>query len=69
MSLIEKTAAELLALQAAGQASAAEIADAFLTAVADREPKLKSFMTVDDADVRLLGSDVDSLWAAYQATL
>ena len=33
MSLIEKTAAELLALQAAGKASAAEIADAFLAAV------------------------------------
>ena len=44
MSLIEKTATELLALQAAGKASAAEIADAFLAAFRDREPKLKAFM-------------------------
>jgi hypothetical protein len=33
MSLIEKTATELLALQASGQATAAQIADAFLASI------------------------------------
>jgi aspartyl-tRNA(Asn)/glutamyl-tRNA(Gln) amidotransferase subunit A len=60
MSLIEKTAAELLALQAAGQASAVEVADAFLAALRDREPKLQSFMTVDEADVRRQAAAVDA---------
>ncbi len=64
MSLIEKTAAELLAVQAAKQASAAEIADAFLAAVRDREPKLKSFMTVDEADVRKQAVAIDAKRAA-----
>src|SRR5687768_15148612 len=66
MSLIEKTAAELLAVQAAKQASAAEIADAFLAAVRDREPKLHSFMTVDEADVRKQAAAVDAKRAAGQ---
>ncbi len=66
MSLIEKTAAELLAVQTAGQASAAEIADAFLNAVADREPKLKSFMTVDEADVRKQAAAIDAKRKAGQ---
>ncbi|MBN9523158.1 Asp-tRNA(Asn)/Glu-tRNA(Gln) amidotransferase subunit GatA [bacterium] len=66
MSLIEKTAAELLAVQAAGQAGAAEIADAFLKAVADREPKLKSFMTVDEADVRRQAAAIDAKRKAGQ---
>ena len=35
MSLIEKTATELLALQAEGKATAVEIADAFLAAYRD----------------------------------
>jgi aspartyl-tRNA(Asn)/glutamyl-tRNA(Gln) amidotransferase subunit A len=50
MSLIEKTATQLLALQAEGKASAAEIADEFLAACAAREPKLNSFMRAPDAD-------------------
>ena len=49
MSLIEKTATELLALQAEGKASALEIADAFLAATAAREPKLRSFTLPPDA--------------------
>jgi len=64
MSLIEKTAAELLALQAAKQASAAEVADAFLAAVRDREPKLHAFMTVDEADVRKQAAAIDAKRAA-----
>ena len=61
MSLIEKTAAELLALQAEGQASAAEIADAFLAACAAREPKLHSFMLPPDPDtVRAQARAIDA---------
>jgi aspartyl-tRNA(Asn)/glutamyl-tRNA(Gln) amidotransferase subunit A len=50
MSLIEKTATELLALQVAGKVSAVEIADAFLASFAEREPKLQSFVLAPDAD-------------------
>jgi aspartyl-tRNA(Asn)/glutamyl-tRNA(Gln) amidotransferase subunit A len=50
MSLIEKTATELLALQADGKSSATEIAEAFLASVAAREPKLRSFVLAPDAD-------------------
>jgi aspartyl-tRNA(Asn)/glutamyl-tRNA(Gln) amidotransferase subunit A len=61
MSLIEKTATELLALQAARQASALEIAEAFLAATAAREPKLQSFMQTPDADaVRAHASAIDA---------
>src|SRR5262245_64465991 len=44
MSLTQKTAAELVALQAAGQATAADITDAFLAAIRDRDPKVKAFL-------------------------
>lgn len=44
MSLTDKSAAELVALQAAGQASAADITDAFLAAIRDRDPKVKAFL-------------------------
>ncbi len=50
MSLIEKTASELLALQAEGKASAVEIVDAFLASTAAREPKLQSFMLPPDTE-------------------
>jgi aspartyl-tRNA(Asn)/glutamyl-tRNA(Gln) amidotransferase subunit A len=61
MALIEKTASELLALQAEGKASAAEIADAFLAAYAAREPKLNSFMLAPDADaVRKQAAEIDA---------
>jgi len=59
MSLIEKSATELLALQASAQATAVEIADAFLSAAREREPKLKSFMLLDDADVRRQAAAID----------
>src|SRR5262249_27544256 len=52
MSLIEKTAAELFALQATGEATAATIADTFLDAIRDRDPRVKAFLHVDQADVR-----------------
>ena len=60
MSLIEKTAAELIALQAAGRASAVEVADAFLAAVRNRDPRLKAFLLVDETDVRRQAAAVDA---------
>jgi aspartyl-tRNA(Asn)/glutamyl-tRNA(Gln) amidotransferase subunit A len=61
MSLIEKTATELLALQAEGKASAVGIADAFLAACGAREPKLKSFVLPPDADaVRTRAKAIDA---------
>ena len=44
MSLTEKTATELVALQASGQATAAEITDAFLAAIKTRDPKVQAFL-------------------------
>ncbi|HEY1186368.1 MAG TPA: Asp-tRNA(Asn)/Glu-tRNA(Gln) amidotransferase subunit GatA [Gemmata sp.] len=65
MSLIEKTATELLALQAEGKASALEIADAFLGAVAAREGKLKSFTLPPDPEaVRTSARAIDAKRAA-----
>jgi aspartyl-tRNA(Asn)/glutamyl-tRNA(Gln) amidotransferase subunit A len=60
MNLIESTAAELIALQTAGKASAVEIADAFLAAVRDRETKLRAFVRVDEDDVRRQAAAVDA---------
>ncbi|MBN9121040.1 MAG: Asp-tRNA(Asn)/Glu-tRNA(Gln) amidotransferase subunit GatA [Planctomycetes bacterium] len=61
MSLFEKTATELLALQAEGKASAVEVADAFLAAYSAREPKLKSFMLSPDPDaVRRRAAEIDA---------
>jgi len=61
MSLIEKTASELLTLQAEGKASAVEIAEAFLAAYSARESKLNSFMLAPDADaVRTQAKAIDT---------
>lgn len=61
MSLIEKTASELLALQAEGKASAAEVADAFLAAYSAREPKLNAFMLAPDPDAaRKRAAEIDA---------
>ncbi|HUR54495.1 MAG TPA: Asp-tRNA(Asn)/Glu-tRNA(Gln) amidotransferase subunit GatA [Gemmataceae bacterium] len=57
MSLTDKTAAELVALQASGRATAAEITDAFLAAIRDRDAKVKAF---------LFPSETES-WARQQA--
>jgi aspartyl-tRNA(Asn)/glutamyl-tRNA(Gln) amidotransferase subunit A len=64
--MIEKTATDLLALQAAGKASAAEIADAFLAAYREREPKLKAFTSLDEAEIRRQAAAVDARRAAKQ---
>src|SRR5262245_66282802 len=66
MSLNEKTASELLTLQAEGKASAVEIADAFLAAAHAREPKLQAFMLLDDADVKRQAAAVDAKRKAGQ---
>lgn len=67
MSLHEKTAAELLALQAGGKASALEIADAFLAAFRQREPKLSAFMLTPNEDaVRERAAEIDTRRKAGQ---
>jgi aspartyl-tRNA(Asn)/glutamyl-tRNA(Gln) amidotransferase subunit A len=64
MSLIEKTATELLTLQAGGQVSAAEIAEAFLASYSAREPKLRAFMLMNEEDVRAQAKVIDAKRAA-----
>ncbi len=60
MNLIEKTATELLALQASGGASAVEIAEAFLASIRSREPAVRAFLLVDEASVRAQAASVDA---------
>ncbi|QEL14845.1 Asp-tRNA(Asn)/Glu-tRNA(Gln) amidotransferase subunit GatA [Limnoglobus roseus] len=60
MSLTEKTAAELLALQAAGKASAVEITDAFLASIADRDQKVQAFMHVEGANAKAVAAVIDA---------
>ena len=60
MNLTEKTATELLALQASGAATAAQVADAFLASIKQREPKVKAFLLVDEADVRKQAEAIDA---------
>lgn len=66
MSLIEKTAAELLALQASGQATAVEIAEAFLASYQQRETKLRAFTTLDEQAIRQQAAAVDAKRKAGQ---
>ncbi len=58
--MIDLTASELIALQASGQASAVEIADAFLASIRQREPKLQAFLHIDEAAVRMQADAVDA---------
>ncbi len=46
MSIIQKTAVELLQMQAKGEATSEAITSAFLDAITQRDPKIKAFMTV-----------------------
>jgi aspartyl-tRNA(Asn)/glutamyl-tRNA(Gln) amidotransferase subunit A len=66
MSLTDKSATELLALLAAGRASAVEITDAFLAAIRTREPKLQAFLHVDEEAARNQAAAVDARRAAGQ---
>ena len=52
MNLIDKTAAERLAIQAQGAATAEAIADAFLVSIKQRDPSVKAFLHVDESAVR-----------------
>jgi aspartyl-tRNA(Asn)/glutamyl-tRNA(Gln) amidotransferase subunit A len=60
MSLIEKTANELLQLQSSGQASASQITEAFLAAIRERDPKIQSYMLVDEAGALAQAAAVDA---------
>ena len=60
MNLTEKTATELLTLQAAGGVSAVEIAEAFLASIRSREPAVKAFLLVDEASVRAQAAAIDA---------
>ena len=66
MSLFEKTAVELLDLQAAGKANAVEIAETFLAAAHEREPKLHSFLLLDENAVRRQAATVEARRKAGQ---
>ena len=57
MSLTDKTATELVALQSSGRATAADITDAFLAAIRTRDPKVRAFLWPDETEV----------WAREQA--
>jgi aspartyl-tRNA(Asn)/glutamyl-tRNA(Gln) amidotransferase subunit A len=60
MSLIERTATELLALQAKGEATAEAITDAFLAAIRSRDPNVKAFLHVDEDAARQQARAVDA---------
>ena len=66
MSLIEKTATELLALQAKGEATASAVTDAFLAAIREREPKVRAFTHVDEQAAREQAAAVDAKRKAGQ---
>ena len=59
MSLIESTAAELLALQHKGEATAETIAEAFLASIRARDPQVKAFQFVNEDSVREQARAVD----------
>jgi aspartyl-tRNA(Asn)/glutamyl-tRNA(Gln) amidotransferase subunit A len=59
MSLIERTAAELIALQAKGEVTALEITESFLAAIRERDPKVKSFQYVNEDWAREQARAVD----------
>src|SRR5262245_52198153 len=58
--LTDRTAAELLVLQAAGHATATEITDAFLASIRSQEPTLHAFLHVDEADAKQQAAAIDA---------
>jgi aspartyl-tRNA(Asn)/glutamyl-tRNA(Gln) amidotransferase subunit A len=58
--MIEKKAAELLAAQDKGETTAEEISRAYLDAIRRRDPSVKAFLYVDDADVTRQAQAVDA---------
>src|SRR5262245_12724153 len=59
MSLIERTATELLALQQKGDVTALAITDAFLAAIRQRDPRIKAFLHVDEVAARQQARAID----------
>lgn len=60
MPMTDRTASELLALQATGEATASSITDAFLATIREREPTIRAFVHVDEADARRQAEAVDA---------
>jgi aspartyl-tRNA(Asn)/glutamyl-tRNA(Gln) amidotransferase subunit A len=60
MSLIERTATELLTLQAKGETSALGITNAFLDAIRQRDPQVKAFQYIDEAWARSQAEAIDA---------
>jgi aspartyl-tRNA(Asn)/glutamyl-tRNA(Gln) amidotransferase subunit A len=58
--MIEKTASELIAAQDKGEATSEEICRAYLDAIRRRDPWVKAFLYVDDADVIRQAQAVDA---------
>jgi aspartyl-tRNA(Asn)/glutamyl-tRNA(Gln) amidotransferase subunit A len=58
--MIERTAAELLQLQSKGDATAESITGEFLRAIRERDPKVKAFLHVDEANALEQASAIDA---------
>ena len=58
--MIERTAAELIALQAKGEATAEAITDAFLASIKSRDGKVQAYQFVDEETVRAQAKAVDA---------
>ena len=58
--MTDRTAAELIALQAAGGATAEAITDAFLASIKARDGRVKAFQFVDEAAARAQAKAVDA---------
>lgn len=58
--LTEKTAAELIQIQAKGEANAETITKAFLEAIKAKDPKVKSFLLVNEEAALATARSIDS---------
>jgi len=66
MSLISKTAAELLTLLKAGDVSAADVTDAYLDQIAQHDGEVQAFIHVDPEAARAQAADIDKRRQAGQ---
>jgi aspartyl-tRNA(Asn)/glutamyl-tRNA(Gln) amidotransferase subunit A len=60
MTLLERTAVELLALQQSGDTTAEVITDVFLSAIRQRDPQVRAFLHVDEDAARQQARAVDA---------
>ena len=58
--MIERTATELIALQARGEATAVAITEAFLASITARDGRVKAYQFVDEAAAREQAKAVDA---------